>query len=67
MPFGALYPPTGAQPLFAQLYLYEAPNIGNESRIDIRMNNMRLLSSMSEAEKRVLRELVTLFEEILSI
>ena len=65
--FGELYPPTGAQPKFAQIYLYVPANIGDESRIDIRMNHMRLSPSMSAAEKRVLRELVTLYEENLSI
>ena len=49
MHFGALYPPTGSQPKFAQIYLYDPANIGDESRIDIRMNHMRLPSTMSAA------------------
>ena len=31
MYFGALYPPTGSQPKFSQIYLYDAANIGDES------------------------------------
>ena len=67
MHFGALYPQTGSRPKFSQIYLYDPANVGDESRIDIRMNHMQLPSSMSKAEKKVLRELVTLFEENLSI
>ena len=67
MHFGALYPPTGSQPKFAQICLHDPANIGDESRIDIRINHMQLPSSMSSVEKEVLRELVTLFEENLSI
>ena len=52
MHFGALYPPTGCQPKFAQIYLYDPANVGDESRIDIRMNHMRLPYSMISAEKK---------------
>ena len=67
MYFGALYPPNGSQPKFAQIYLYDPTNVVDESRIDIRMNHIQLPSSMSTAEKKVLIDLVTLFEEYLSI
>ena len=52
MHFGALYPPTRAQPKLAQIYLYDPANVGNVSMIDIRMNHKRLPSSMISAEKR---------------
>ena len=63
MHFGALYPPADTQPKFAQIYLYDPSNIGDDSRVEIRMNHMRLPASMSMAEKRVLKDLVELIEE----
>ena len=49
MNFGALYSPTETQPKSGQIYLYNPANIGDESRMDIRMNHLLLPSSMSEA------------------
>ena len=51
MHFGALHPPSDTQPKFAQIYLYDLANIGDDTRVEIRLNHMRLPASMSMAEK----------------
>ena len=50
--FGALHLPSGVQPKFAQMYLYDPANIGDESGIGIRINHMQLPPSMSNIEKK---------------
>ena len=63
MHFGALQAPADTQPRFAQIHLYDPANIGDDTRVEIRMNHMRLPASMSIVEKRVLKDLVALIEE----
>ena len=67
MHFGSLQAPSDTQPRFAQIYLYDPANIGDDTRVEIRMNHMRLPASMSIVEKRVLKDLVAQIEENITI
>ena len=40
--------------ILCKMYLYDPTNVGDESKIDIRMNHVWLPSSMSATEKKII-------------
>ena len=51
MGVGSLYPSENNTPAYAQIYLYDPANDDEQTRVDIRMNNLRLPSSIRQSEK----------------
>ena len=64
---GSLYPSENNTPAYAQIYLYDPANDSEQSRVDIRMNQLMLPSSMSQNEKTALKELIEYFDRTLPI
>ena len=67
MIIGSLYPSENTTPAYAQIYLYDPANDDEQTRVDIRMNNLRLPSSMSQSERDSLKALIEYFDEHLPI
>ena len=64
MRIGSLLPSENTPPDYAQIYLYDPDNYDEQTRVDIRTNNLRLPFSMRQSEKNVLMELIEYFDEI---
>ena len=67
MRIGSLYPSENTTPAYAQIYLYDPANDDEQTRVDIRMNNLRLPSSMRQSERDLLKALIEYFDEHLPI
>ena len=63
----SLFPSENIPPEYAQTYLYYPANDDEQTRVDIRMNNLRLPYSMRQSEKKSLRELIEYFDEHLKM